>query len=124
LESSDDDVAGTLFREFENQSEGIRLIKESASRGCTEAFFQLGKRFLKGNDVPVDQNEGLRLKKECGFRGYPKALYYLGKRFLEGKGVQADAAKCIRYKNRSFVNFNEGFPKSMVLYLKVIWVDC
>ncbi len=56
----------------------LNELKHKASKGKKEAQFELGMRFLEGNDVPQDNHDAEKWFKHAAKKNHPEALYQLG----------------------------------------------
>ena len=57
---------------------GITLLEGKAKNGDKAAQYDLGVRYLKGNEVPKDYSKSLLWLKKSAEQGFPQADYNLG----------------------------------------------
>lgn len=73
-------------------------LKAYAAKGDPQACFELGVRFLEGdNEIPVDLTQARLLLETAAARQVGYAKFRLGKMYADGRGVSRDYGKALEY---------------------------
>ncbi|WP_051272224.1 tetratricopeptide repeat protein [Shimazuella kribbensis] len=65
----------------------IELLHQAASNGNTDAMWELGTRYLEGNQLTQDAHEGERWLRNAAEMGDVASMRALGWRYLRGDGL-------------------------------------
>lgn len=83
------------------------LFRKAAESGHRDAMFELGRMYLAGDGVLIDNDAAYRWIRPAAEQGHPRAQYSLGQRYLKGRGVDIDLDKAHEWFYEASVN---GFP--------------
>lgn len=90
-----------------NPQKAVELLIDSADLGNTVAKYQLGKLFLKGEDVPKNVDYALRWLEDAVKDRNQYAEYLLGKLLLKGEDVEQDSERGEELLRRSIAQGNK-----------------
>lgn len=68
---------GKIMKKEENFKEAIRYFKKSSKLGNSEAMYELGKLYIKGDKVPIDENQAMKYFSLSKKKGFTKSDKYL-----------------------------------------------
>lgn len=71
------------------------VLRVRADRGDRRAQYELGRRYMSGRGVELDEARGLEWLTSAASANEPDAEYELGRRYLRGDGVGEDRTKAI-----------------------------
>jgi TPR repeat protein len=72
-------------------------------------LFKLGKRYVKGEDVPQDKNKGIQLIRDAAEQGYAEAQCFIGACYSVGNGVKEDKAEGVKWFHKAA---KQGYAKA------------
>lgn len=87
---------------IQDRAESLRLLRQAATLGCTEAYGIIGKRYERGEGTPKNPAKALEFYKEGAKRGRPSCYLKMGLLFSY-ENNDANADKC-------FSLFMKNFP--------------
>lgn len=94
-------LLGTLMMEGRevpmDTREGIRLLRDSAERGCGKAMDELGGRYISGRGVKPDYQEALHWLHLAADRGFPNAQADIGYCYSMGFGVATNYVEAMKW---------------------------
>jgi len=80
---------------------GVALIGQAAAAGHLPAQVELGRRLLRGEDVPADAARGQALLEAAADAGDAGAMFHLARAWLYGQGVGRDPGLGMDWLRRS-----------------------
>lgn len=66
---------------------GLAVLEQAAASGYAPAQTELGRRYLRGLDVPADVSRGQRLLEAAAEAGDAGAMFHLARAYLNGHGI-------------------------------------
>ena len=79
--------------------ESVKWYRKAADRGYTEAQFDLGDCYWKGEGVTQDYTEAAKWYRKAADQGYAYAQWRLGIFYDTGTGVTKDAVEAYKWDN-------------------------
>ena len=73
----------------------FKSLKALAEKGDTDAQFNLGVMYDKGDEVTQDSTEAVKWYLKAAEQGHVEAQNYLAKMYDKGQGVEKDNAKAL-----------------------------
>lgn len=81
-------------------AEALRLFRQAATLGSTEAYGRIGQQYLDGEGTPKNPAKALEFFKEGARRGRPACYFFMARMFsTEGNDVNADKCFSLFKKN-------------------------
>jgi len=80
-----------------SQKPSVAELKQKAEQGFTDAQYNLGLMYERGEGVTQDQTEAIRWFRLAAEQGVAEAQYKLGHRFAEGYGVPQGFAEAVKW---------------------------
>ena len=71
-------------------SESLKTLEKRADRGDRAAEYALGKMYVEGRGVRLDEGEAAREYRKAAEQAYASALHELAQAYATGRGVPAD----------------------------------
>jgi TPR repeat protein len=90
----------------DEKQEGIRLLTDSAQRGCAKAMEELGWRYTEGKGVQTDYQKALRWLRPAADNGLPLAQAELGYCYAMGNGVTTNDNEALKWFRLSAAQTN------------------
>lgn len=78
---------------IKDETEALRLFRQAASLGSTEAYGRIGRQYQNGEGTQKNITKALEFFKEGARKGRPACYFYMGMMFSEEKN-DANADKC------------------------------
>ena len=66
---------------------GLALLERAAAQGHAPAQAELGRRLLRGQNVPSDPDRGVALLETAADAGDADAMFHLARAYLNGQGI-------------------------------------
>jgi len=100
--------------EEQNLARAIELYRSAASKGESQAQYNLGLLSAQGRGLPLDLAEALRWYRLSAGNGSSDAMFELGKAYADGRGVAKDLAEAERWYRRGIAAGDEvGSPNGL-----------
>jgi TPR repeat protein len=80
-----------------NYSNGLRLLRDSAEKGCDRAILELGERYDHGRGVPKDSQESFHWYRVAAEKGITIAQAQLGYLYEMGLGIPANNVEAMKW---------------------------
>jgi len=96
---TDEDSAPILLPPQRNAPrwETLGQLQHVAAQGDPEACFELGFRYLEGDELPKNASQAIALFEKAAQGGFANASFRLGKIYFDGIVVPVDYARAIGY---------------------------
>jgi TPR repeat protein len=85
----------------------IRIWKEFANQGNSDAQWRLGSCYISGNGVDQDDKKAIELYKKSATQGNGDAQAALGACYIDGVGVSKDTEKGMEFLKKSVLKGNK-----------------
>lgn len=79
----------------------FRIWQQLSQEGHTQAKFNLGKMYIRGQGVPVDFVAAFQWISEAASDGHAEAQFFLGQMYRYGDGVQQDEEEALKWYRRA-----------------------
>lgn len=89
-----------------DKQEGVRLLKDSAQRGCVLAMEELGWRYVEGKGIETDYHEAQQWLRPAADKGLPLAQAELGYCYVMGYGVAINDSEALKWFRLSAAQTN------------------
>ena len=86
---------GTYLEDMPGLAEGVKLLRQAAEQGDSEAWFKLGYAYRQGDVVEQDMAEAIKWLRLAAEQGDARARYNLGCAYYVGEGVEEDKAEAV-----------------------------
>lgn len=87
----------------------IATLTKAASERDAVAMYELGKRFHRGTDIPINFKEAMEWYFRSAEQGYCNAQHNLGEMHLRGQGVEKNSHKAVEWFTKAA---NQGYAYS------------
>lgn len=94
--------AATVYQAAVAQSHmTLETLREKASAGDSQAQYDLGQRYLSGDEVAASASEAAKWYRRAAEQGMPDAQNALGALFTTGHGVPEDRAESLKWHRQA-----------------------
>jgi uncharacterized protein len=89
------------IKEFDNVTEGIRLLEKAKQLGSVDAEVQLGVLYHEGLIVKQQHKKAFKYFQAAANKGHPLGQYYLAVCYLHGKGVEYNDKQAVEWMKKA-----------------------
>ncbi len=88
----------------QQQTDAVRACQQIAQSGDSQAQFELGAFYYRGEFTPRDLSQALYWFEQASLKGHADAQYYLGLMFFRGEGVPVNYVQAFIILKMAAVN--------------------